>query len=448
MDISAELAGVDLLRYLWVDNANVIRSKALYLPPLREALAADAGRLDRAVQISQAQFALPVTGDSVVVDTGLLPTHDVTLVPDWGSLRLLPYAPGCAAVACDIYDGDEPWEQDPRGFLGRMAAAAAAAGLRVLVGSELEFMLLRPEPADAGGSGPAQPADSTVYCQDSAADIHAGFISDLASALSSQGVQLAQIHPESAPGQIEISLRPLPPVAAADAIVVARQTAKATARAHGMVASFLPMVFGDACASGMHLHLSLAGDDAPDGLGPHGDAFMAGVLEHLEALLAATAPTPMSLERFRPHYWAGAFAGWGVANKEAPLRVVPRIGSGVPGARRDVEFKACDPSANPYTALGCLLAVGLSGVEGDAVLPPALVGDPGLLSPREREAGGIVALPHDSAEVLDSFVDDAVFTAAMGPAFQRAYAAVKRDEIGTLAPMSSDERTSLLLERY
>ncbi len=443
MDISAELADIDLLRYLWVDNANVIRSKAVYLPPLREALTADAGTLDRAVQISQAQFALPVTGDSVVVATGLLPTHDVTLVPDWHSLRALPYAPRCAAVACDIYDGESPWEQDPRGFLRRMSRRAAEAGLTVLVGPELEFMLLT-----RAADGSVEPADATVFCQDSAADLHAAVVADLAAALSAQGVDLAQIHPESAPGQFEISLRPLPPVAAADAIVIARQTVKATARAHGLVASFLPMVFGDACASGMHLHLSLAGDDAPDGLGPHGDAFMAGVLGHLDGLLAATAPTPMSLERFRPHYWAGAFAGWGVANKEAPLRVVPRHVGQSSGARRDVEFKACDASANPYTALGCLLAAGLAGIAQGAALPAELVGDPGLLSADDREALGIRALPHDSRAVLQAFAADEVLSAAMGASFHSAYAAVKRDEIANLVTISAEERTEMLLERY
>lgn len=446
MDIAAELSGTDFLRYLWVDNANVVRSKALYLPPLRDEPEAGPQRLERAVQISQAQFALPVTGDSVVVEADLLPTHDVTLVPDWGSLRALPYAPGCAAVACDIFDGAEPWEQDPRGFLRRMSAAASDAGLDVLVGPELEFMLLRDESVAGSGASAAAPApaDSTVFCQDSAADLHAGFLADLAAALTAQGVDLAQVHPESAPGQMEISLRPLPPVAAADAIVATRQTVKAVARAHGMVASFLPIVFGDACASGMHLHLSLAGDEAPDGLGPHGDAFMAGVLEHLVALLAVTAPTPMSLERFRPHFWAGAFAGWGVANKEAPLRVVPRPG----GARRDVEFKACDPTANPYTALGCILAAGLAGIGAGASLPEPLVGDPGLLAPEQRAALGIRALPHDSLEVLDAFVADGVLADAMGRAFHGAYAEVKRAEIGGLGPMTADQRRDLLLERY
>ena len=181
MDISAELADIDLLRYLWVDNANVIRSKAVYLPPLREALTADAGTLDRAVQISQAQFALPVTGDSVVVATGLLPTHDVTLVPDWHSLRALPYAPRCAAVACDIYDGESPGA-GPRGFLRRMSRRAAEAGLTVLVGPELEFMLLT-----RAADGSVEPADATVFCQDSAADLHAAVVADLAAALSVQG---------------------------------------------------------------------------------------------------------------------------------------------------------------------------------------------------------------------------------------------------------------------
>lgn len=40
---------------------------------------------------------------------------------------------------------------------------------------------------------------------------------------------------------------------------------------------------------------------------PAGEAFLAGVLHHLPALMAFTAPSPNSYRRIEPHAWAGAF---------------------------------------------------------------------------------------------------------------------------------------------
>lgn len=419
----SDLSGLDLLRFLWVDNANVIRSKAVPL------FGADPGDLDSAVRISQAQMALPIHADAVVASTGLLPTHDVTLVPDWSTLRTVAATQG--AVCCDMYDGDVPWGHCPRSFLRRMDQRASAAGMRLRVGSELEFTLLRD----------GRPIDAFAYAQDAAFDIDAAVITDLLSTLHAQGVAVAQCHPESGPGQWEISLRHLPVVEAADAIVGARQVIRAVAARHDMTVSFLPLVTADGVGAGMHLHLSFTGDD-DDGFGSYGEPFMAGVLAAMPALLAATAPSVLSLDRFRPHYWAGAFLGWGRENKEAPLRVVP-TGAGAP---RDVEYKASDATANPYISLGCLIAAGLDGVERSAALPPELVGDPGLLSDAERVAAGIVAMPDNPAEVLASFHDAPLFADAMG-ALHSSYCEVQRAGQEQLLGLGFDEVAAVMIDR-
>jgi glutamine synthetase len=420
-----DLDDLDLLRFLWVDNANVIRSKAVPLVGPRPALAT----LERAVRISQAQFALPVQADSVVFAAGLLPEHDVTLVPDWTSLRRM--GGGQAAVACDILDGDRPWGHCPRSFLRRMDERAKTAGMEIRVGAELEFTLLRD----------GAPIDNTAFAQDAAFDLDADVIRDVLHALQRQDLPVAQCHPESGPGQWEISLRHAPVVGAADAIVGARQTIRAVAHRHGMTVNFLPVTSPDGVGSGMHVHVSFTGDPG-DGFGQYGGAFMAGVLANQPALLAATAPSLLSLRRFRPHYWAGAFLGWGDDNKEAPLRVVP-TGSGAP---RDVEYKASDATANPYVLLGCLLAAGLNGLETDAELPPPLVGDPGLLSDAERADLGIEPIPGDPREVLRAFRSSAVFAEAMGE-LHDSYCAVKQAEHDDLRGLDFEALAKLMMDR-
>ena len=66
----------------------------------------------------------------------------------------------------------------------------------------------------------------------------------------------------------------------------------------------------------------MAGGDGPYGLSADGEAFGAGVLEHLSGLLALGAPSVASYLRLVPQHWAGAYACWGLENREAALRMV------------------------------------------------------------------------------------------------------------------------------
>lgn len=414
------------VRFLWVDHGSVIRGKAARSPG--------------AVWISQAQMAIPLHADVVVPAAELLPVHDVRLTPDWDSLRVLPFQPGHAVVACDIYDGAQPWVHCPRGFLRRMDGDARAAGLDVRCGVELEFSLLLDQP-NVGSTEQVVAVDDTAFCMDAAFDQAGEVIEEIVTALEQQGLEVAQFHPESGPGQWEVSLAPLTVVAAADAIVALRQTIRSVARLHGLKPAFLPLLTPEGAGGGMHLHLSCMGNQP--GLGPHGQAFCAGILGHLHPLLAVTAGSPISLQRFRPHYWVGAFAGWGMENKEAPLRIVPTDD----GSWRDVEFKAADATANPYLALGCLVAAGLDGVARTAVLPPALQGDPGLLSEEDREDIHAWPLAGDPKVTLAEFRSSNLFQQAMGRQFHSAYVAVRQADLDATSGWSFEQIRDLWLTR-
>ena len=419
-------ATVTSVRHLWVDHGAVIRGKA--------------ARAAGPVHMSQAQMAIPVHADVVVPAAGLLPVHDVELVPDWESIRVLPFHPTHAAVACDLYDDGVPWDHCPRGFLRRMDAAARSAGLDVLVGVELEFTLLRRDDDDAT-AGWVRTVDETAFCMDAAFDDAGSAIDDIVSALEAQGLVVAQFHPESGPGQWEISLAPLPLLAAADAVIALRQTIRGVAAKHHLRPSFLPLLEPLGAGGGMHLHISLCGDQP--GLGAQGEAFCAGMLEHLGELLAVTAPSPISLMRFRPHYWVGAFAGWGLANKEAPLRVIPAAD----GTWRDVEFKAADGTANPYLALGCVVAAGLDGVQQNLTLPAPLQGDPGRMSEHEREAVQAWPLAGDPRATLERFAASDVCRRAMGEGLLGSYVAVRAADLDATQEWSFEAIRDLWLSR-
>ena len=306
---------VRFVRVLWCDNANVIRAKASSL--------SSAERSGGVVGISAAQQALPVMYDAVVQGSGLGPIGEVQLVPDWSTLQKLPYLPGYAQLVGDMTFQGQPWEHCPRTFLKGQISRLKDHGLEVQAAFENEFYLLQP------GTATLVPADDTVFAAAHAMNRAGQFILDLTDALTAQGLEVESYYPESGPGQHELSVRYRPALAAADQQLVYRETVRAVAHHHGLIASFLPKIFADKAGSGCHLNLSLwqAGENVTGD--PHTEsrlsrvteAFVAGILGHLRALCALTLPTPNSYRRIQPHVWAGAFTAWGFDNREATVRV-------------------------------------------------------------------------------------------------------------------------------
>ena len=129
------------------------------------------------------------------------------------------------------------------------------------------------------------------------------YIRDLIDALSAERIRVDQFHPEYAAGQLEVSVAAESPVDAADTAVLVRSTIRAVGRRYNYRTSFSPKVEAEGVGNGGHVHLSvwrdgqnlMAGGDRPYGLTPVGEAFAAGILNRLPALLAIGAPSVASL---------------------------------------------------------------------------------------------------------------------------------------------------------
>jgi glutamine synthetase len=432
-------AGVRWVRILWCDHANVIRAKAAHRRLLDDGLPDGVG-------MTVAQQALPVMFDAVAPDSGLGPVGEARLVPDWSTCAILPWAPTQAQVMGDMLVDGVPWEHCPREYLRAQVRALAEAGFSARAAYENEFCLLRR--TDKGYA----PADTTVYAATGGMNEHRPFIDELTAALEALGLEPEFYYPESAPGQQEISIRHAEPLAAADRQVTYREAVRGVAVRHGYVASFLPKVHDGAAGSGCHLNVSIwreganvLGDaDHPTGLSATGRAFLAGVLEHLPGLAAITVPSRNSYRRLEPHFWAGAFRVWGYENREAAVRVARSLRG---GAAR-LELKTCDASANPYLALGALIAAGLDGVRRKLDPPAEVTIDPGLLPEDERRRLGIERLPKSLGEACDALARDRVLLDSLGPARARAYLAVKLMEWEALRDLSLADEVELLAERY
>ena len=156
---------------------------------------------------------------------------------------------------------------------------------------------------------------------------------------------------------------------------------------------------------------------------------MAGILNHLPALVAITCPSFNSYRRLQPGNWSGSYVCYGPDNREAAVRIASTFW-GQEESSTNVELKACDNTANPYLALGAMIAAGLDGVERGLV--PAegqlALDNPARLDEEERTARGIQRLPNSLDEAVDCLSGDRVLLESLGVPLAEAFVTVRRSE--------------------
>jgi glutamine synthetase len=267
-------------------------------------------------------------------------------------------------------------------------------------------------------------------------------IQDIIEALTLQGLTVELSHPELGWGQQELSIRHAPALRAADNQITYRQTVRAVAGQHDLVASLAPKPFANQAGSGAHLHWSiwdaahvsnrLTDSQDSSGLSSLARSAIAGVLTHLPGLLALTTPSVNSFRRLQPHYWSSAYTAWGIENREAAVRVPSRYWDDDEGSA-NLELKASDASANPYIALGGVIAAALDGIERQLDPGEPVDVDPGNLDENERNRRGIRRFPETAQEALDALEGDAVLVGALGAALATEYLKVRRAEAAAYA---------------
>jgi len=421
----ARKSGVRLVRFLYTDNGGVTRGKATHVEFLRD-------RIQDGIGLTVAMQAMNMLDQLASVE-GMGPVGEIRLIPDPETFKVLPYAPHSAAMTVDMCNNDgSPWEACPRSFLKRQIADCTEAGFTVQAAFECEFSLATRNP-----DGSFAPIDESLCFSSTGMTIAAPVMDAIIAALEAQNIRVDQYYPELGHGQQELPIRHAPALAAADRQVFYRDTVRNVAYQHGLYASLAPKPFPDEAGNGAHIHFSLwdrAGKrnvmhDPKDryGISQLGYHFIAGILEHLPALLALTCPSYNSYRRLQPHFWSSAYTAWGPDNREGAIRIPSQFHSDRAGST-NAELKASDSSSNPYLSLGGLLAAGLDGVKRELTPGEPTMIDPGNYSEEEREARGIRRFPANLKEALDNLENDTVLIDALRPLLSRAYLAVKRLE--------------------
>jgi glutamine synthetase len=432
-----ELASQLALRHVaaialtWVDNAGITRVKAV--PTRRLADAATWG-----VGMSPV-FDVFTVDDSITTSTHIGgPVGDLRLSPDLDRLTVLAGQPGWAWAPVDrMTQEGEVYPACQRSFARRIVDDAARRGLDVRMAFEVEWFVGR-DTEDGGVvpacNGPAYGMTRLIELSD--------YVHDLLDALAAENVPVEQFHPEYARGQLELSVGATDPVAAADRLVLVRQTIRAVSQTHGWKASFAPVVEAAGVGNGPHLHLSawadganlMAGGSGPYGLSARGESLVAELLNRLPALCAIGAPSPASYLRLVPQRWAGPYQCWGRENREAGIRLVTGT-TGSEHTAANIEVKCVDGSANPYLAVGTVLAVALAGIDRGRSLPPEMRVDPATLPPGEQPP----RLPQSVPEAMARLEADDVLVAALGEPLLQAFLAVHRAEVEMFSDATPDE---------
>lgn len=439
---AAELASrcVAGVAVTWVDTSGITRVKAVPVDRLEHAAAWGIG-------------ASPVF-DTFLLDDSLVsgrfaggPVGDLRLHPDLGRVTVLAAQPGWAWAPADRFGQDGVVHpQDSRSLARREMDRLAARGLSVRAAFEVEWCVSvgTGDEFVAAGAGPAYGMARLTALSD--------YLRAVLDALAAQRIAVDQIHPEYAAGQYEVSVASEDPVGAADTTVLVRETIRAVSTEHGLRATFAPKVLADGVGNGGHVHLSLWRDgvnlmsggnnreDNRHGLTPVGEHFAAGILDRLPALLAIGAPSVGSYLRLIPSHWAGAFACWGLENREAAIRLV----TGAVGERAraaNIEVKCFDAAANPYLLVAALLAAGRAGLDAENTLPPPVSVDPATLH-------GVPPLPTSLAEATAAFEADPVLAGALGEALVDTVATVRRGEVALFDDASPEEIVARSRWRY
>jgi glutamine synthetase len=348
---------------------------------------------------------------------------DLAAIPDPASFTPVPWEPGLARLACDIYVEGEPWPYCPRTILRKQLERARHLGYVAKTGMEAEFFLLTRD--ENGRICPADPLDTLDKpCYDmKGLTRQYDFITTLSRYQTELGWDNYANDHEDATCQFESNFRYSDALTTADRVIFFRYMVHTLAQQQGLLATFMPKPFSNRTGNGCHFHISLWDTDTdvnlfvdeedPRGFG-HSELsyhFLGGLLEHASAYVAVTAPTVNSYKRLRlappasGATWSPVYITYGGNNRTQMIRIP---------ANDRFEDRTVDGSCNPYLAATVVLAAGLDGIANK--IDPGKPNTDNLYATPEEEIRrrGIGILPATLIDATRNLAVDPVLRQALG----------------------------------
>ena len=315
----------------------------------------------------------------------------------------VPWEPGVAISFARAEGMDhQPVPLDPRQMLVRQVERAAAMGLDIQVGTELEFYLLDPETGRPRDSG------IQVYGLERAAELE-HVMGPIRRQINECGIPIEQSNPEYAAGQVEVNIRYGEALQAADRVVMFRSLVKQLAHAHGYKATFMAKPFHEESGSGFHCHYSVWKDGSnvfadAGKLSAAGRQFVGGLQRRMAETAICGSATVNGYRRRQPYTFCPINTSWGIDNRTVGLRVIEGADSAVRVERRDA-----GADCNPYFLLATDIAAGLDGIEQGIEPGPMTTGnayEEADADPIPTDLGDAIALARGSDWLRDVMGDD------------------------------------------
>jgi glutamine synthetase len=415
---------VQFVQIFITDSSGVARGKTVRRDELVRIF--DSGR-----QVAGSILGLDITGLDVG-DTGLVwDTGDADMCarPIAGTLVRSPWlAAPTGQLMLTMFDGKgAPAAADPRHCLVRVLETFAREDLEPVVACEIEFYLLKEEPAGtlvpAGGGRPGERQKIDAYSLQRLDDL-APVFDEIYRATSAQGLPAETLMSEYSPGQFEITLHHRDDaLRAVDEAVMFKRAVRGAAQKHGLIACFMAKPFTQRAGSGLHVHVSvndarganLFASDDPAGT-PALRHAIGGMKETMAESMAIFAPNANSYRRFVNESYAPVAPIWGINNRSVSLRVPAG-----PAVSRHVEHRIAGADANLYLAVATVLGGAARGLARQSD-PGAPVTGNGYLQPMEQ------ALPRTWREALDAAGRSEFLADALGAGFLKIFLAIKQQE--------------------
>jgi glutamine synthetase len=377
------------------------------------------------------------TGPGYALDAAQAGFGDLLLVPDVATLRRLPWDDGTALVLADARRADGgPVPFAPRQVLRTQLDRIADRGLVALAGTELEFLLF----TDTFRQAHERDYRGLVTATRHNVDYSVAGVTEIDPVvrrirreMRQAGLRMESARGECHPGQYEMVFRYADALTTCDNHAVYKTGVRQIVTQEGLSVTFMAKYDageGNSC----HVHLSLrhvdgtpvfAGGGSPDrpdlaGMSPTMAHFVAGQLACLRDFTLLQAPNVNSYKRLAPGAFAPTQVAWGRDNRTCPIRVVGA------GDTLRIEHRVPGGDANPYTAVGAVIAAGLHGIEHELPLEPALAGDAFAATDRPR-------LPASLAEAVTLWEASEAAQKAFGSDVVAHYAAAARAELDAFA---------------
>ena len=359
---------------------------------------------------------------------------DMRLKPDPDTFAILPWRSdgesGAARLICDVINTStgEPFEGDPRYVLRQALEKADEHGYEVNMAPEPEFFLFE---TDEDGYATTEFADHGGYFDLAPKDLQSDVRREIIYTLEEMGFDIEASHHEVAEGQYEINFEYDDALTTADNVATFRFVVRAVAAQHDLHATFMPKPVPKINGSGMHTHMSLFKDgenvfhgDGDFDLSETALSYLAGVLDHAQAITAVTNPTVNSYKRLVPGYEAPVYVAWSDRNRSALIR---KPAARVPAATR-VEARFPDPSCNPYLGFAALINAGLDGIERDLEAPDPIRENIYDFDDEQIAEYGIETLPKNLGDAIEALEADEVVLDGLGEHVAEKFIEAKNQE--------------------